>query len=65
MDENETLVIYFENGKTSIFEQATNVKIEENNTMNFNYIDTQSKEKRWAVFMCDCIAGFSVKEDED
>lgn len=64
MNGNESLTIYFENGRTTNFEQITDVEINENDTLTFNYVDQKSQVKRWAFFTFDLIAGFSIVDDD-
>lgn len=59
---NKTIMNYFENGKTAYFEQVTNVDVNENNTLNFNYGEVHSRVNRFAFFTFNFIAGCSTTD---
>lgn len=60
--ENEiTLVIWFENGIPAFFEQMEDF-ISNGATIEFNYYDKLTKTKRHAEFILDNIAGYTWGE---
>lgn len=63
MDDNNTVTIYFENGKTAVFERVTDFEVNENNTLTFYHVDAHSQIKCIAGFSLDVIAGFSTIDD--
>ncbi|MDT2637955.1 hypothetical protein [Enterococcus dongliensis] len=65
MNENKTLAIYFENGRTAYFESVENFEHEWINTdmISFDYLGVRTQVKRHAVFNFKTIAGFALQED--
>ncbi|EHM4387789.1 TPA: hypothetical protein ACSY2V_14620 [Listeria monocytogenes] len=58
MESNKTLVIWFKNGKTAIFEQVENLDAAEKAIV-FDYYGKSTETKRSTAFFLANIAGFA------
>lgn len=58
MEENNTLIIWFENGKTALFEQVENF-MADSQTIGFEYFGKTTQTKMHAAFTLENIAGFA------
>lgn len=58
---SDTLVIWFENGNTSYFENVTEFEATDN-ILSFKYFGVRSQTNRGATFILNNIAGFAIQE---
>lgn len=58
MEENNTLIIWFENGKTALFEKAEKF-MADNQVIGFEYFGKSTQTKMHAAFILENIAGFA------
>lgn len=58
MESNKTLVIWFKNGKTAIFEQVGNLEAAEK-AIGFEYFNSFYERKMNAAFLVENVAGFA------